>query len=114
MHLTLTAADHKKNGFVSLANWKVQSEKIGLQIIEKVDAMIPDGSEPDVKECEFNFILDLNEDTHNLLHETTKPIPTQVAMKLAPDQVQKWLNERPEPDTVIDDWGVLLEGIPAI
>lgn len=101
MHVVLTVADHEKNGFVALARWPEMSESEARAFIEAHDAMVDDESEPDIKTAAFTFILDLME-ANGDCHDTGKRLlPTQVAMLIAPEQVSKWINERPDPDSVL-------------
>jgi hypothetical protein len=96
----LTVADHDKNGFVHLARWPNLSEIDARAFIGSIDGEITDDSEPDIKTASHTFILDLW-DGRDLIDNGKRLLPMQVAMSLAPDQVQDWLNERPEPDSVI-------------
>lgn len=100
--VVLTAADHERNGFVSLARWPLMSEAEARAFIEAADAQVSDESEPDIKTAPFTFILDLMEVTNGDLLDTGKRcLPTQVGMSLAPEQVRQWLDERPDPDSVM-------------
>jgi hypothetical protein len=101
MHIELTVADHDKNGFVSLARWPAMSEAEALAVLAGIDAEISDEIEPDIKTANFTFILDLRHGSE-LVDTGKRLLPTQVAMRLAPDHVRRWLDERPEPDEVIN------------
>lgn len=97
--VTLTVADHEKNGFVYLAQWVFPSQRAALAFITYQDEIIEDEAEPDILTVPFTFMLDLiiRED---IIATGAKCLPMQNAMALAPQQVQNWLNEQPEPD----DW----------
>ncbi len=99
--LTLTAADHRQNGFVALARWKGLSETEARAHIAAVDAMVSDDSEPDIKNCDFSFILDLHDPRYDQIDTGKRCLPSQIAMTLAPDRVQQWLADRPEPDSML-------------
>lgn len=100
--IILTVADHEQNGFVSLAQWPGLTEDQARHIIDAIDAGISDEAEPDIKTAPFTFILDLMDDGNGDLFDTGKRmLPMQVAMSLAPEQVRHWLDERPDPDSVI-------------
>lgn len=100
MQIILTVADHEQNGFVELAAWKHLSDEEARELIAKVDGLVSDEMEPD-ETSSFAFILDLkSDDGWDLTDTGTRTLPTQVAMRLAPDAVQDWLDERPVPDTV--------------
>jgi hypothetical protein len=96
----LTVADHDKNGFVHLARWPNLAEADARNFIGAIDGEVTDDSEPDIKTASQTFILDLW-DGRDLIDNGKRLLPMQVAMSLAPDQVQDWLNERPEPDSVM-------------
>lgn len=98
----LTACDHEQNGFVHLALWCHGSEAEARYMIEAVDAMVERDAEPDNSTAAFAFILDLVSSDGDC-HDTGKRmLPTQIAQRLAPDQVTAWLEERPEPDAVMN------------
>jgi hypothetical protein len=98
----LTVADHDQNGFVALAKWPNLSEAEARAFIDAQDALVNDESEPDIKTAAFTFILDLMDDENRDLVDTGKrQLPMQIAMSLAPDQVRRWLDERPVPDLAI-------------
>ena len=99
--VVLTVADHDQNGFVHLARWDGFSETAARQFIETIDDLVSDDSEPDNKTASFAFILDLW-DGQDCIDNGNRSLPTQVAMSLAPEQVQNWLLERPDPDSVCD------------
>lgn len=98
----LTAADHEKNGFVALTQWTELTETQAREFIAATDALVSDESEPDIKFAPFTFILDLMEGPYDCIDTGKRCLPTQVAMSLAPDEVRRWLEERPDPDSVID------------
>ena len=101
--IVLTAADHEQNGFVSLAKWSNLSEMQARAFIDVTDASISDDAEPDIKTAPFTFILDLMDDSNwDCIDTGKRSLPMQVAMSLAPDEVRRWLDERPEPDCVIN------------
>lgn len=109
----LTACDHEKNGFVHLAMWQHESEVGARGMISAVDEMVDPGAEPDNATASFAFILDLVSSDGDC-HDTGKRmLPTQIAQRLAPAQVTAWLEERPEPDGVMDREVPVIE-VPAI
>lgn len=99
-HVVLTVGDHDANGFVHLAQWRNMSRDEAQSFIDEIDASVSDEQEPDIATASFTFILDLW-DEDEMLDTGKRNLPTQTAMSLAPDQVQAWLNERPDPDSVI-------------
>lgn len=97
----LTVGDHEQNGFVHLARWQFANEAGARAFIDAENAAIPEGSEPDHKTDAFTFILDLHKGARcDEMVDNSRNLPMQSAMRLAPDQVSCWLNERPEPDSV--------------
>lgn len=103
MKVILTVADHDQNGFVALAQWPGLSERRARQFIDFIDDAVSDDAEPDIKSAPFTFILDLMDERNGDLIDTGKrQLPTQIAMSLAPDEVRRWLEERPDPDSVMD------------
>lgn len=98
----LTVGDHEQNGFVHLARWQFPDEASARAFIDAENAAIPDGAEPDHKTDAFTFILDLHEGERceNMV-DNSRNLPTQSAMRLAPDQVRWWLDKRPEPDEML-------------
>lgn len=109
--IVLTVGGHEQNGFVHLARWHFPGEGAARAFIAAENAAIQPGSEPDLETDAFTFILDLHDvdlaaDYPNIV-DTSREIPTQQAMRLAPAQVQQWLAERPEPDSVTG-WPPLL------
>lgn len=102
MKIRLTVADHDRNGFVTLAEWPLMPEQEARSLIAGVDATVSAEAEPDHKDAPFWFILDLiGVPDGDLLDTSSKALPTQTAMAIAPEPVQAWLNERPEPDLVM-------------
>lgn len=101
MSVVLTVADHEQNGFVSIARWTSQSEAEARLFIASIDAGIDDDSEPDNKTAAYAFVLDLIDANGDCVDTGKRMLPTQVAMSLAPDQVRRWLEERPIPDAVM-------------
>lgn len=99
--VVLTAADHDQNGFVALAVWPHITEREARAFIARADACVCDNAEPDVKTAAFTFILDLWRGS-DCIDNGKRHLPTQVAMSLAPEQVRAWLDERPDPDSVIE------------
>ena len=97
----LTVGDHEQNGFVHLARWQFLSAAAARAFIAAENEAIPQGAEPDHKTDAFTFILDLHEGVacENMV-DNSRNLPLQSVMRLAPDQVQRWLNERPDPDSV--------------
>lgn len=98
--VVLTVADREQNGFVALARWPALKLDEARGLIEAIDATISDDAEPDIETAAFTFILDLWDGDYTI-DNGKRLLPTQVAMSLAPEQVQHWLNERPSPDSVI-------------
>lgn len=97
--LILTACDHEQNGFVSIVQWSNLTELEARDVIERIDGEITDEIEPDLQTAPFTFILDLM-DGEELVDTGKRQLPMQTAMRLSPDHVQRWLNERPVPDDV--------------
>ena len=104
----LTVGDHEQNGFVHLARWQFSDEAGARAFIVAENDAIQEGAEPDHMTEPFTFILDLHEGVRceNMV-DNSRNLPMQSAMRLAPDQVRQWLDERPVPDTAIR-LGVLL------
>ncbi len=100
MNIVLTVADHEQNGFVALAAWNDLPEAEARALISAIDASISDEAEPDNKTAPFTFILDLINGDQDLLDTGDRFLPMQIAMAIAPAEVQWWLNERPVPDSV--------------
>lgn len=107
----LTVADHEKNGFISLARWEFPNERAARAFMAAEDAAIPEGAEPDHMDPDtaFNFLLDLASARYETV-DNGRNLPLQQAMRLAPEQVRVWLDERPNPDdrALLDTWGPLL------
>jgi hypothetical protein len=101
MRIVLTVGDHEQNGFVALAKWSHLEEAEARAAIDAVDASIPEEAEPDIETAAFTFILDLMNENGDLIDNSKRQLPTQTAMALAPDQVRQWLEERPDPDSVL-------------
>ena len=101
-HVLLTVGDHEQNGFVHLCRWNFQTEADASAFIVAVDHQIDDGSDPDHRDPDvpFTFILDLMQDRNTMIDGSPRNLPLQLAMRLAPEQVQAWLSERPDPDAV--------------
>lgn len=96
----LTVGDHEQNGFVGIARWQFPDERSARAFIEAENAAIPEGAEPDHKTDAFTFILDLHEGARcQDMVDNSRNLPLQSAVRLAPDLVQRWLTERPEPDS---------------
>ena len=93
-HLILTVADHEANGFIALARFNMP-RAFCEAAIQVVNGLIEPGS-CDRGNDAFNFILDMWDDGGTVGESDT--LPLQMAMRLAPDQVQAWLNERPDPE----------------
>jgi hypothetical protein len=99
--VVLTVADHEKNGFIALARWPFQNEAQARTFIAEQDAGVVPEAEPDIKTAPFTFILDLMTGPYEVTDNGKRLLPTQNAMALAPDQVRRWIDERPEPDDCI-------------
>ena len=110
----LTVGDHEQNGFVHLARWQFPDEAAARAFIDAENAAIPDGAEPDHLTDAFTFILDLHEGVRceNMV-DNSRNLPMQSAMRLAPEQVQTWLIERPDPDRATRLGALLRAGIAA-
>lgn len=98
--VVLTVADHEQNGFVALARWNFPDEATARRFIEAENAAIPEGAEPDHRDPDtaFNFLLDLHDGVWDCV-DNSRNLPLQSVMRLAPDQVRRWLDERPDPDS---------------
>lgn len=100
MQIVLTVADHDRNGFVELASWRGLCEIHARRLLERIDSLVSDESEPDDETTPFSFVLDLKTDDDGTIVDTTsRSLPMQIAMRLAPEQVQSWLIARPDPDS---------------
>jgi len=98
--LVLTVADHEQNGFVHLAQWCDFTEGGAREIVSRFDANITEEMEPDIKTAPFTFILDVYSDDYcDLISTGDCCLPLQVASGLAPEQVEDWLQSRPDPDS---------------
>lgn len=98
----LTVGDHEKNGCIHLARWAFATEAAARIFIAEQDAIVDaDAAEPDVTTSPFTFILDLMAGNYDLIDTGERNLPLQNAMALAPEQVRRWLDERPEPDDCI-------------
>lgn len=98
--LRLTVADHEQEGFVHLARWARTDRASAMKTIDRVMDLIDADAEPDRVEAPFWFILDLVEaDGFSQEYEGPKMLPTQIASRLAPEQVARWLRDRPDPDS---------------
>jgi hypothetical protein len=112
MYIELTAADHEANGFVNLARWHISDVDAGRAILDLIDEGIPDEAAGDMKVDPYNFILDLHEEPDTMIDNNKKPLPLQMAMRLAPEQVSAWMSDRPDPDSVAHIWPPFLDGTP--
>lgn len=97
--VVLTVADHEQNGFIALARWNFPDESAARSFIEAEDAAIPEGAEPDHNDPDvaFTFLLDLHDGRWDCV-DNGRNLPLQSVMRLAPDQVRRWLAERPNPE----------------
>lgn len=109
--VVLTVADHEQNGFVSLARWQFPNEATARAFIAAEDAAIPEGAEPNSQDedVSFTFLLDLANGRYETV-DNGRNLPLQSVMRLAPEQVRAWLDERPDPDSrlISNTWGPLL------
>lgn len=109
--VVLTVADHEQNGFSALARWKFPTKVSARAFIAAEDAAIPEGAEPDHRDesVAFTFLLDLVSGRWET-EDNGRNLPLQSVMRLAPDQVRKWLDERPDPNAhpIVSSWGTLL------
>ena len=107
--IVLTVADHEQNGFVALAETSVMLDDTARLLIMSVDALVDDDAEPDNKTAAYAFVLDLMAGNGDCIDTGKRMLPAQIAMSLAPEAVSRWLEERPEPDTVINRLPMLLQ-----
>jgi hypothetical protein len=92
--MRLTVCDHEQNGVVHLALWRFSSEADARSMIERIDRLVEPEAEPDWATALFAFVLDLVSDDGEC-HDTGHRIfPTQIAQRLAPAQVEAWLQVR--------------------
>lgn len=96
----LTVGDHEQNGFVHLAKWRFSDEDTARAFIVEQDARVPPEAEPDHKTEPFTFTLDLMAGPCDMIAGGKRNLPMQNAMALAPEQVRRWLEVRPDPDAV--------------
>jgi len=108
MEIVLTVADHEQNGFIDLARWIKLAEPEARRLIASVDARVLAECEPDLATDPFTFTLDLRDGLYNLIGGGERQLPMQEAMRLAPEQVSRWLTERPIPDDVAHIWPPVL------
>ena len=101
MWIELCVGDHVQNGFCYLARWDRADEATCRAALDAIDELIDPEAEPDEKTEDYTFILDLWEDDLNMIDNNKRNLPLQIAMRIAPDQVSHWLDERPEPESVI-------------
>lgn len=98
----LTVGDHIQNGFCHIARWLFPDEAQARAFIQNENDLIDDGAEPDHMVEDYTFILDLHEGDITLtggeLVDTSRNLPLQSAMRLAPDLVREWLENRPDPN----------------
>ncbi|GAA5073670.1 hypothetical protein N0B44_15780 [Roseibacterium beibuensis] len=102
-HIELTAGDHEQNGFVGLAIWMAETMDEAMAAIARVNALCPEDAQPDPKADPFTLILDVHTGESGLCADhvaDSVPLPLQVAMRIAGDQVAGWLATRPDPDTI--------------
>lgn len=99
-HLVLTVADHTQNGFISLARFAMPSKEAARAACDEINALI-DPDSVDVGSDDYTFILDIwevsGEPTWGC-SDNSNMFPSQIAMRLAPDQVREWLATRPDPN----------------
>lgn len=113
-HIILTAFDGPANGCIALARWNAGSEAEARQSLAAVDELIPEGAEGDMGEDEIAFLLDLHDAVGDGIDNNAKPLPMQIAMRIAPEQVRDWMAERPDPDEVLLKRAIpVLSGLPA-
>lgn len=100
-HLVLTVGDHTQNGFISLARFAMPSLEAARAACDEVNALI-DPDSVDIDTDDYTFILDIWEVGNNPKtwgsSDNSNMFSTQIAMRLAPDQVQEWLAARPDPN----------------
>jgi hypothetical protein len=98
--IVLTAVDHEKNGFVSLAKTEFVTQEEARRFIAAVDELVDPEAEPG-DDASFAFIADLVSADGDLVDTGQRVLPLQLAMAIAPDAVSAWLEERPEPNHVM-------------
>lgn len=102
--VVLTVCDHERNGFIGLARFGFPLMGDARRFVATVDAMVEDDAEPDRDEAPFWFLLDLHEgDDVASMIDNSRRLPTQVAHRVAPEAVNAWLAERPDPNLVAGD-----------
>jgi hypothetical protein len=96
----LTVADHEANGFVYLARMLYPTEEAARAYINQIDATVDDDAEPDKEEAPYWFLLDLHagDSDFNCIDNSRRRLPTQIARQIAPDRVDWWMSERPDPN----------------
>jgi hypothetical protein len=102
-HLELTACDNEQNGFVGLGIWMAETMDDAMAAVARVNALSPEGAQPDPKTEPFTFLLDVHTGESGLCFDcvdNSVSLPLQVAMLIAREQVTSWMASRPEPDTV--------------
>ena len=103
MHvIQMTVADHLHNGFVTLAQTSTMSLEHAQHYFNNVTERIDKSALPD-ENSDYWFLLDIfsikagEVDTH----VSELILPLQEAFRIAYDDVQWWLNERPRPSEVL-------------
>lgn len=97
--IVLTVADHEADGFIGLAQWRCDDEKSARRLIAQVDAAVEPDAEPDLATAPFTFILDLMSGD-DLLETGNRLLPMQIAARLAPEEVSRWISTRPDPNKI--------------
>lgn len=116
-HIILTVADHVAppiGGFVALARWNATSYREALAAVRSCDEAVPPGAAGDPEVDDFTFILDVWPNELDCTDNGEVCLPLQDAMRLAPEAVQAWLSERPEPDSVLEFAPPVLPGLPTL
>lgn len=101
LRIVLTVMDQEKHGFVAIAETSSMSAAVAAGLVASVDTLIDPDAEPG-DDAAFAFILDLKTSNGDQIDTGKRMLTLQVAMSLAPEAVSHWLEERPEPDTVIN------------
>ena len=99
----MTVADHLHDGFVTIAQTETMSLEQAQHYLHNVAERIDKFALP-AKDSDYWFLLDIfslkagQVDTH--VEELM--LPLQEAFRIAPVDVQWWLNERPRPYDILD------------
>lgn len=93
-HFELVVADHKQNGFLTLATFPSFLNDIVEGHLQKLEELFPK-KEFESETSDHDFLMDVwNED--GLID--THIVPMQFASRIAKDQVAAWIGEKPDPN----------------